>query len=188
MRTQARTRRWSVAPFEARFGVVVLAMATTSLIAGCAGITQIAQLVQPPRFERDSRPAEFRLVGPTPSQPAGGAGVTIWLRVTNPNSFGFTLSTLSTTLLLEDTRAASGELPLGLPLTAGETSVIPVDLSISFADVPALAGALRQTAVGGAVTYQLDGTVGIEVARLSTPTFGPMRLAEGEVRIPALGR
>jgi len=69
---------------------------------------------EPPRFEQD-RPAEIRFVAPSLSQPAGGAGVTLWLRVTNPNPFGFTLSTLDSTLFLEGQRAATGRFPLGRP-------------------------------------------------------------------------
>lgn len=152
--------------------------------AGCAGLTQLAQLVQPPRFEQaDDRPAEIRFVGPSRDMPAGGAGVRIWLEVSNPNAFGFTLSTLSTTLSLEGSRAATGDFPLGLPLTAGQETVVPVDLSISFADLPGLAGALRQIAIGGTVDYQLDGTVGVDAGRFGTPTFGPMRLTSGELRV-----
>src|SRR6185503_15981912 len=144
----------------------LLFFAAVFVVAGCGALGQLATLVQPPRFERDARPAEIRFMAPSLSLPAGGAGVTIWLRVSNPNPYGFTLSTLDTTLLLEDSRAASGNFPLGLPLGAGQESVVPVDLSISFADVPGLAGALRQAAAGNPVTYQLDGTVGVDAGRL----------------------
>lgn len=153
-------------------------------VPGCAGLTQLAQLVQPPRFEQaDGQPAEIRILGPSRSLPAGGAGVRVWLEVTNPNPFGFTLRTLSATLSLEGGRAASGDFPLGLPLTAGQETIVPLDLSISFADLPGLAGALRQIAVGGAVAYELDGTVGVEAGRFGAPTFGPMRLAAGDLRV-----
>jgi hypothetical protein len=153
------------------------------LVGGCAGLAQVAQVVQPPRFEQDARPAEIRFITPSLSNPAGGAGVTLWLRVTNPNPFGFTLSTLSTTLMLEGSRAATGDFPLGLPLTAGQASVVPVDLSISFADVPGLANVFRQVTSGSAVEYQLDGTVGIDAGRFGQPTFGPMPLTSGEIGV-----
>jgi hypothetical protein len=150
------------------------------LMAGCAGaVSALRELVQPPRFEPASQPAELRLISPSPTQPAGGAGVTIWLRVTNPNPYGFTLSTLETTLLLEGQQAASGSFPLGLPLGAQQESVIPVDLTISFADLPTLGNVLRQTVSGSEVMYQLDGTVGVEAGRLGRPTFGPMLLVRG---------
>jgi hypothetical protein len=154
------------------------------LTAGCAGLTQLAQFVQPPRFSQArDQPAELRFLAPSRTRPAGGADVRIWLEVSNPNPFGFTLSTVNATLSLEGGRAAAGDFPLGLPLTAGQESVVPLDLSISFADLPGLAGALRQIAAGGNVEYQLDGTVGVDAGRLGTPTFGPMLLTRGEMRV-----
>ena len=151
---------------------------------GCAGLNQLAQLVQPPRFEQaDGQPAEIRLMAPSRTMPSGGAGVRVWLEVTNPNPFGFTLSTVNATLALEGSDAATGDFPLGLPLTAGQSSVVPLDLAVSFADLPGLSGALRQLAVGGSVDYDLDGTVGVDAGRLGNPTFGPMRLTSGELRV-----
>ena len=152
--------------------------------SGCGGIAALAQLVQPPRFSQaDNQPAEIRFLPPSLSNPAGGAGVRVWLEVTNPNPFGFTLSTVAATLSLEGSRAAMGDFPLGLPLNAGQQTVVPLDLNVSFADIPGLAGALRQIAVGGTVGYELDGTVGVDAGRLGTPTFGPMRLTTGELRV-----
>jgi hypothetical protein len=149
----------------------------------CATLGPLAQIVQPPSFRQaDNQPAEIRLIAPSLRQPTGGAGVRIWLEVTNPNAFGFTLSTVSATLALQGTRAAAGDFPLGLPLRAGQQSVVPLDLSISFADVPGLAGVARQIATGGTIDYQLDGTVGVDAGRLGTPTFGPMQLTRGELR------
>ena len=103
--------------------------------------------------------------------------------MTNPNAFGFTLSTVSATLLLQNARAATGDFPLGLPLQAGRSAVIPLDLTFSFADVPGLAGVARQIATGGVIDYALDGTVGIDAGRLGTPTFGPMPLTGGQLRV-----
>jgi hypothetical protein len=164
--------------------LILIILPVLALIAGCAGLTQLAQLVQAPRFaQAENQPAELRFMAPSRAMPAGGAGVRIWVEVTNPNPFGFTLSTVNATLALEGTRAATGDFPLGLPLTAGQQSVVPLDLSISFADLPGLAGVLRQMAIGGEVQYELDGTVGVDAGRFGTPTFGPMRLTRGEVRI-----
>jgi hypothetical protein len=158
----------------------VLVLAT----AGCATLGPLAQIVQPPRFRQaDNQPAQIRLIAPSLRNPTGGAGVRIWLEVTNPNSFGFTLSTVNATLALQGTRAANGDFPLGLPLRAGEQSVVPLDLTVNFADVPGLASVARQAATGGAIDYQLDGTVGVEAGRLGTPTFGPMPLTRGELRV-----
>ena len=159
--------------------------AATTVFTGCGALGPLTQLIQPPRFEQ-SRPAEIRLMSPSLSHPAGGAGVTLWLDVTNPNPFGFTLSTVDATLLLEGSRAATGSFPLGLPLQAGQSSTVPLDLSISFADLPGLAGAIRRITGGGSATYQLDGTIGVDAGRLGQPTFGPMRLAAGELRISGI--
>lgn len=163
--------------------VAVLVAAALFLMAGCGAIGPLGRFIQPPTFsEADNQPAEIRFIGPSGSNPLGGAGVTLWLEVTNPNPFGFTLSTLQTTLILEGSRAATGDFPLGLPLAAGQTTVVPVDLSISFADIPGLAGAVRQAAAGQPIDYQLDGTVGVDAGRFGQPTFGPMRLVTGELR------
>jgi len=151
-------------------------------VAGCGALGSLGRLVQPPRFEEADQAAAVRLLGPSIDRPAGGASVTLWLEVTNPNAFGFTLSTLDATLLLEGSRAAAGSFPLGVPLEAGRTSIVPLDLTISFADVPGLAGALRQAVAGRPVGYELDGTVGIDAGRFGQPTFGPMRLVAGELR------
>ena len=158
----------------------IVAVATAS----CATLGPLAQIVQPPSFRQaDNQPAEIRLIAPSLRMPTGGAGVRIWLEVTNPNAFGFTLSTLAATLSLEGTRAATGDFPLGLPLAARQQSVVPLDLSINFAEVPALASAVRQLATRGSIDYQLDGTVGLDAGRLGTPTFGPMRMTSGELRV-----
>jgi hypothetical protein len=154
------------------------------LMSGCATLGPLAQFVQPPRFRQaDNQPAEIRLIAPSIRQPTGGAGVRVWLEVTNPNTFGFTLSTVTATLALEGSRAATGKFPLGLPLRAGQQSVVPLDLTINFSDVPGLAGVARQIATGGAIQYQLDGTVGVDAGRLGTPTFGPMLLTRGDMRV-----
>ena len=43
-----------------------------SLTAACAGLTQLAQIVQPPRFDQaDGQRAEIRVMGPSASMPAG---------------------------------------------------------------------------------------------------------------------
>jgi hypothetical protein len=155
-----------------------------SMSLGCAQIGQIAQLVQPPRFvQAPDRPAELRLLQPGSGGVFGGASVRVWLQVTNPNPFGFTLSTLRTTLRLEDRQAATGDFPLGLPLEARQETIVPIDLSISFADIPALGGVLARAATGAPVAYQLDGTVGIDAGRLGQPTFGPMMLVRDEMRV-----
>jgi hypothetical protein len=164
--------------------ICIFALLAALFATGCASLGGLSRVIQPPRFEQaDGQPAQLRVLGPSRTMPVGGAGVRIWLKVTNPNAFGFTLSTIDATLALEGSRAARGDFPLGLPLAARQESVVPLDLSISFADLPGLAGALRQLAVGGRVEYELNGTVGVDAGRLGTPTFGPMLLTRGDMRV-----
>jgi hypothetical protein len=159
---------------------VVLAVLVLS--SACASLGPLSRLIQPLRFSEDeNQPAEIRLVGPSAGRPLGGAVVRIWTRVSNPNPFGLRLSTLETTLLLDGSRAATGDFPLGLPLRAGEESVIPLDLSISFSDMAGLSNVVRNALGGQSVAYQLDGTIGIDAGALGQPTFGPLMLFRGEL-------
>lgn len=150
---------------------------------GCAALEQLRALVQPPRFEEvPGRPAEIRILPPGAGMPVGGAGVRLWAKVTNPNSFGFTLGTLRGTLFLEESRSATADFPLGLPLTAGAESIVPIDLSVSFADVPGLANVIRRAIGRQPIAYRLDGTIGVDAGRFGQPTFGPMTLLTGDIR------
>lgn len=152
-----------------------------TLFAGCATLEQLRGFIQPPQFDNvDGRPAEIRLLPPSRTDPLGGAGVRVWVTVKNPNPFGFTLSTLQTTLSLEGRRAATGDFPLGLPLGPREETVVPLDLSISFSDLAGLSRIVRSAADGQAVPYQLDGTIGLDAGPLGQPTFGPTLLFRGE--------
>jgi hypothetical protein len=166
-----------------RAATTAILAAGTALLAGCATLGGLQQLVQAPRFSQaPDRTSEVRLLGPRAGLPLGGAAVRVWATVHNPNAFGVTLTTLSADVLVEGSRAASGDFPLGLPLRAADEAVVPIDLSISFADLPGLATTLRRAASGEAVPYELHGTVGVEAGRLGQPTFGPMRLMAGELR------
>ena len=114
-----------------------------------------------------------------------GAGVRIWTRVTNPNAFGIRLGTLKGTLFLEDSRAADAEFPLGLDLSAGGDTELPIDISVSFRDLPGLAGVARKVLARQAVPYRLDGTIGIDAGRIGRDMlFGPMTFLRGEAVVP----
>lgn len=159
--------------------VSLLALAVSS----CAGLESLRGLVQAPRFEQTpDRPAEIRVQGPSLGQPLGGAAVRLWTRVTNPNPFGLTLGTLAGTLHIEGTRAADVDFPLGLPLRASGEAVVPIELSISFSDLPGLANVIRRAASRQPLAYQLEGTIGVDAGQLGQPTFGPMTLLRGEMR------
>ena len=170
-----------------RLPLACLVLTLAASQAGCAalgGLEGLRALIQPPQFsEADGQPAEIRLLGPGQGAgPLGGAAIRLYTRVRNPNPFGLTLRTLSGDLFLEGGRAAGADFPLGLPLTAGGDAVIPLDLRVSFADIPGLADAIRRAVSGQALSYRLDGTVGVEAGQLGTPTFGPMTLLTGQLR------
>ncbi len=153
------------------------------VLPSCASLGGLRALVQPPRFEpAREQPAEVTLEPPSSRRPFGGAVVRLWTEVSNPNPFGLTLGTLDGTLFLEGTRAAAAAFPLGLPLGAGQQSAVPIELSISFADLPALADVVRRAARREPVAYRLDGTVGVDAGQLGQPVFGPTTLMSGDLR------
>ncbi len=162
---------------------ILLTVALAVVGGACATLEQLRGLVQAPQFtEADDRRAEIRLLGPSTSSPLGGAAIRLWTRVRNPNPFGLTLATLRGSLFLEGSRAADADFPLGLPLTAGGDEVIPLDLRVSFSDIPGLANAIRRAVTGDPLEYRLNGTVGVDARQFGTPTFGPMDLLAGEIR------
>jgi hypothetical protein len=155
---------------------------TIGLLSACASLEGLRAVVQPPTFtEARERPAEITLQPPSLARPLGGAAVRLWTEVTNPNPFGLTLTTLDGTLFLEGARSATASFPLGLPLGAGQQSVVPLDLTIDFSDLPGLADVVRRAARREPVAYRLDGTIGVDVGRLGQPVFGPMTLVRGEL-------
>ena len=163
-----------------RVALVASVAAMMTIGSSCATLGSLASLVQPPRFsEARDQPAEVRLSPPTAGNALGGATIRLWTRVTNPNPFGFTLNTLNGTLYLDDTRAATSEFPLGLPLSAGAESVIPIEFAISFADLPNLVGVVRRAAQRQPIGYRFDGTVGVNAGRLGSPILGPMTFMRG---------
>jgi predicted small secreted protein len=169
--------------WQGRSGITAALAACCVTLAGCATLGGLQQIVQAPRLSQaPDRQSEIRLVGPGAGLPLGGAAVRVWATVHNPNPFGITLTTVSADVMVEGSRAASGDFPLGLPLQPTGEAVVPLDLSISFADLPGLATTLRRAAAGEAVAYELHGTIGVEAGRLGQPTFGPMRLMAGELR------
>jgi hypothetical protein len=164
-------------------GLGVAAAVAVFVTTGCAGLG-MGTVVQAPRFEvAEGRQAEFRLSGPTSQLPAGGVTVRLWARVQNPNSFGFTLASVAGNLFLEQAQSAAVNLPLGLPLQASQDTVIPLDITLSFAEVPRLADVLLRAVTGGTVAYRLDGTVGVEAGPFGRPSFGPSTLLQGNARV-----
>jgi hypothetical protein len=166
-----------------RIPIRAVAALSLLLLSGCAALGTGA-VVQPPRFSTvDGQEAELRLAPPTASRPLGGATLRIWARVENPNAFGLTLAAIAGNLFLENQHAADVEFPLGLPLEARGSSVIPIDLNISFADVPGMVDVAQRILTQNRVTYRLDGTVSVDAAPFGQPSFGPSTWLRGESRV-----
>ena len=159
-----------------------LAVAVLLLTSACASLGPLAQVIQPLRFaEVPGEASTIRLAGPSARQPLGGAALRVWTRVSNPNPVGLRLSTLRAEVSLEGVRAATGDFPLGLPLTARGHADIPLELTIDFADLPGLADVIRRAVANQEVPYQVDGTFTIDAGAIGRPAFGPMRLFEGRL-------
>jgi hypothetical protein len=164
-------------------GIALVALALFAH-AGCASLAGLGSLVQAPRFSSaQGREAEIVLRGPSRDFPLGGAAVRLYARVNNPNPFGLRLSTLIGDLYLDGTRAAAVDFPLGLQMLANDETEIPIDLAIGFADVPRLAQVVGRAISGSNLDYRLDGRIGVDAGALGRPTFGPMTILAGDVRV-----
>ena len=158
--------------------VAGLALAT---LAACA---TLQQLIQPLRFSSATgRQAELRLLGPSTGRPLGGLGVRLWARVQNPNPVGVNLTRITGNLFLSNSQAGSVDLPLGLPLPAQGDTTFPVEVSISFSDIPSLAGVLRQAIGGSSIPYRLDGRFAVGAGALGSFDFGPQTLLTGNATV-----
>jgi hypothetical protein len=159
----------------------ILPIGMTALLTSCA---TLGNVVQPPRFSVVSgRSAELRLLGPTLQSPMGGAAVRIFARVENPNALSLTLASLRGNLFLEDVRAAAVDFPLGVPLLANQDTVIPLDISFRFSDIPGLADVATRLLTRSALAYRLDGTVTVDAGLLGQPSFGPQTWLRGQVDV-----
>ncbi|HUE97434.1 MAG TPA: LEA type 2 family protein [Longimicrobiaceae bacterium] len=165
-----------------RLRIPVLAVLAAGILGGCASLSGLGILA--PRFEiADEQGSEIRLLGPSLERPIGGAAVRLYTRVENPNPVGITLTRLAGTLRLEGFEAADADFPLGLPLAAGASAVVPLEIAVSFANLPGLADVLRRAAAGGEVAYSLRGTTSVDAGVLGQPTFGPMTFLSGAVEL-----
>jgi hypothetical protein len=159
-----------------RVPITVAVLATVGFSLQACALNQLGALVQPPRFEQvPGRPAEIRLNG------LSGAGVRLWARVSNPNPFGLRLGTLKGTLFLDESHAADADFPLGLDLGARADTELPIDIAVSFRDLPGLGGVGRKILARQPIGYRLDGTIGVDAGRIGRDmVFGPMTLLRGE--------
>ena len=161
--------------------LLALSLAIAAIITACAGLN-LGNVLQAPRFSiAQGYSSELRLVGPSVQSPLGGAGVRIWTRVQNPNPFGLRLAALEGSLALEGTRAANVNFPWGVPLLASTDTVVPIDMTIRFSDLPGLANLATRLLTRSTVGYQLDGTVTVDAGVLGQPKFGPSTLLQGDL-------
>ncbi len=155
---------------------------TLAALAGCATLESLG--VTPLRFdEADDRETRLRIVGPSADRPLGGASIRIWAEVENPNGFGLTLTELTGDLVVEESGAIEVDFPLGLPLAARQDTVIALDVTVGFDDLPDLGRAARAAIAGRPLAYRLDGSFGVDAGSWGRPRFGPMRLFSGEMRV-----
>lgn len=160
---------------------LTLVTAASLTLGSCA---TLGQMVQPPRFSAaDGQTTQLQIVGPSSSRPLGGATLRIWTRVENPNAFGLTLAALRGNVFLEGTRAGEVDFPLGLPLAAAGDTIIPLDVSISFSELPGLVDVAQRIVSRNMVAYRLDGTLTVDAAPFGQPSFGPTTWISGESRV-----
>jgi hypothetical protein len=158
-----------------------VAAASSVLLAACATLGGLG--IQAPSFRVASdQTSELRLLAPSIQRPLGGASLRLYAVVENPNPIGITLSSLTGNLSLEGYDAAEADFPLGVPLQPGGSAVVPLDIAISFANLPGLADVLGRAVTAGQVAYSLRGTASVDAGVLGQPTFGPMTLLQGSVR------
>jgi len=159
-----------------RPGLLLVAAA----LAACATLGAVVPL----RFsDPPDRSSELRLLAPSTGRPLGGAALRLWARVENPNGFGLTLTDLEGDLFVSDAEAIAVDFPLGLPMTAYQDTVIPLDVSIGFDDLPGLAGVARDAITGRPLPYRIDGRFGVAAGALGTVRFGPLTLLTGDLRV-----
>lgn len=156
--------------------------------AGLAGLAACAALqtlgIVPLRFsEPTGRQAELRILAPAVGRPLGGAAIRLWARVQNQNSFGVTLNQVAGNLHIQDAEAIAVDFPLGLPMRAQMDTIIPLDVSIRFDNLPRLASLARSALTGSPLPYRLDGSFNVDAGSLGSPRFGPLTLLSGEIRV-----
>ena len=150
--------------------------------AGCSALTSLG--IVPLRFsEPPGSHPEFRILSPAPDRPIGGAALRLFARVENPNRVGLTLRQITGDLQIEDAEAIAVDFPLGLPLTALQDTIIPLDVIIPFDRVPRLAGIARAALAGDPLDYRLTGSFSVDAGNLGSPRFGPLTLLTGQFQV-----
>lgn len=173
-RTESRPRGWAGGVGAALAGV---------LIAGCASLPIGSVLQAPVISSVEGRQPELQLRLPGPGRPAGGAAVRLWSRIENPNDVSLTIAELAGDLFIGDADGLTVDFPLGLPLVARGDTVIPLDVSVDFDDLPGLGEAAFAALSSGSIPYRLDGLITVDAGLLGRPSFGPSTLLSGALRV-----
>jgi LEA14-like dessication related protein len=151
-----------------------LAAALVLLVAGCAGLGELARsAVKEPKLSFRSASIE--------ALDMEGATVAFTWDLENPNAFGLDLARVGWLVEVEGTRIASGDLPGGLKIPANGTGPVTFPVRVRFQDVPGIASLLSSGK--DEIRYRLGGTLGIR-----TP-FGVLDLPlshEDRLRLPAM--
>jgi hypothetical protein len=165
--------------------LVLGAILVVSATGACASLQSLLE-VAAPRFELvEDRESVLTLDPVSILTESPFVNFRLWTRVTNPNSFGLTISTLEGEVFLEGREMAEIDLPLGLPLVASRDTIIPLDLRFGIPSLSSL-GALGQALLARRpVRYRLDGRLGVDAGPLGEPTFGPRTWLQGEVDVRA---
>jgi hypothetical protein len=161
-------------------GVAIL---LTLAAAGCASVASLLGISEPRFAVASGRASTLRLGGPSIQHPRGSATVRVWTQVSNPNSFGLTLTTLDGTLAFEGEDLVDVALPIGLPMVALADTVIPLDLTFGFESFSALGNVAMSLFTRDQLSYELKGTLGVSAGPLGEPTFGPRTWLRGEVDV-----
>lgn len=154
----------------------------TAVLAACAALSTLG--IVPLRFsEPPGSEPELRILGPAADRPLGGAALRLYARIENPNQIGLTLRQVAGDLYIEDAEAIAVDFPLGLPLSAGQDTIIPLDVSLRFDRLPRLASLARTALTGNPLGYRLEGSFSVDAGNLGSPRFGPLTLLNGSIRV-----
>jgi LEA14-like dessication related protein len=128
------------------------ALALAPLLAGCAGLQDLARSAfQEPRL--DFRSASVDALD------LEGATVGLHVDLTNPNGFGLDVARVAWAFDAEGTRVASGDMPGGLAIPARGVAPLLIPVRVRFRDVPGIVGLFTQRK--DALHYKVAGRVGV---------------------------
>jgi LEA14-like dessication related protein len=167
---------------------VLAALASAALLAGCAGLNQLAQ----GGFQRPT--LRFQGVA-VASLDFDGATLAFDYRLVNRNGFGLTLERVRYGLALEGREVTRGEVAGGLHVPAAGEAPVRFTARLPFAEVPRI---LELVERGAPVAYTVAGAIGVSTpigvvelpvqhsGTVDLPGLPAFRLAGVEVRLAGL--